>query len=88
MTARAKLTEGPVGRQLLTLAAPMLGGTFAMTAIRRPCIYGLSTEMLRQCWIAYAGRPVGCCTVTSSDIIVAAQETGEVVFCGSASDEG
>lgn len=32
MTARAKLTEGPVGRQLLTLAVPMLGGTFAMTA--------------------------------------------------------
>ncbi len=56
--------------------------------IRRPCIYGLSTEMLRQCWIGYAGRPAGYCAVTSSDIIVAAQETGEVVFCGSAGDEG
>ena len=56
--------------------------------IRRPCICGLPTETLRRCWIAYAGRPTGYCMVTSSDIIVVAQETGEVVFCGSANDEG
>ena len=55
--------------------------------IRRPCVYGLPAEKLRQCWIAYAGRPAGCCTVTGGDIIVVAQRTGEVVFCGSASDE-
>ena len=56
--------------------------------IRRPCVYGLPTEMLRRCWIAYAGRPADYCMVASSDIIVVAQETGEVVFCGSANDEG
>ena len=28
------------------------------------------------------------CMLASSDIIVVAQETGEVIFCGSANDEG
>jgi len=31
-TSRGKLTEGPVGRHLIALAVPMLGGTFAITA--------------------------------------------------------
>jgi hypothetical protein len=52
------------------------------------CVHGLTPETLRRCWIAYAGRPSGYCIVASSDIIVVAQETGEVVFCGSANDEG
>jgi hypothetical protein len=56
--------------------------------IRRPCVYGLTPQTLRRCWIAYAGRLVGYCMVASSDIIVVAQRTGEVVFCGSAKDEG
>jgi len=33
-------------------------------------------------------RAASNCAVASSDIIVVAQETGEVVFCGSANDEG
>jgi hypothetical protein len=33
-------------------------------------------------------RPVSYCMLASSDIVVVAQETGEVVFCGSANDEG
>ena len=56
--------------------------------IRRPCVYGLTPETLLRCWIAYAGRPAGYCMVASSDIIAVAQETGEVIFCGSANDEG
>jgi len=56
--------------------------------IQRPRIHGLPTEMLRRCWIAYAERPADCCMVASSDIIVVTQETGEIVFCWSANDEG
>jgi hypothetical protein len=56
--------------------------------IRRPGICNLPTEMLRRCWIAYAGQPEHSFMLASSDIIVVAQETGEVVFCGSANDEG
>ena len=56
--------------------------------IRRPCVDGLPTETLKRCWIAYAKRPASYCMVASSDIIVVAQETGEVVFVGSAHDEG
>jgi hypothetical protein len=56
--------------------------------IRRPCIYNLPTEKLLRCWIAYAGRPADYGMVASSDIIAVAQETGEVVFVGSANDEG
>ena len=56
--------------------------------IRRPCIYGLPTETLLRCWIAYARRPASYCMVASSDIIVVARETGEIVFAGLANDEG
>jgi hypothetical protein len=56
--------------------------------IRRPRVDGLTRETLRQCWIAYAKRPASYCMVASSDIIVVAQGTGEVVFCGLANDEG
>jgi hypothetical protein len=56
--------------------------------IRRPCIYGLPSETLRRCWIAYAKRPSSYCMVASSDIIVVAQETGEVVFFGAAKRRG
>jgi hypothetical protein len=56
--------------------------------IRRSGICNLPTEMLRRCWIAYAGQPEHSFMLASSDIIVVAQETGEVVFCGSANDEG
>jgi hypothetical protein len=45
-------------------------------------------EKLRQCWIAYAGRPANYCAIASSDIVVVARETGEVIFCGAANDEG
>jgi hypothetical protein len=55
--------------------------------IRRPCVYGLPTEALRRRWIAYAGRSAYC-MVASSDVIIVAQETGEVVFCGLANVEG
>lgn len=48
----------------------------------------MPTVTLRRCWIAYAGRLAEYRLVASSDIIVVAQETGEVVFCGSANDEG
>jgi hypothetical protein len=56
--------------------------------IRRPRVDGLPSERLRRCWIAYAKRPASYCMVASSDIIVVGQETGEVVFAGSANDEG
>jgi hypothetical protein len=56
--------------------------------IRRPCVYGLQTETLLRCWIAYAKRPANYCAVVASDIVVVAQETGEVRFAGPANDEG
>jgi hypothetical protein len=56
--------------------------------IRRPCIYGLRPETLLRCWVAYAKRPASYCALASSDIVVVAQETGEVLFSGSANDEG
>jgi hypothetical protein len=31
--------------------------------IRRPCIYGLTPQTLRRCWIAGAGPPAGYCMV-------------------------
>ena len=50
--------------------------------VRRPCVSGLMPEALRRCWIAYGERPTDYGMVASSDIIVMAQETGEVVFWG------
>ena len=42
MRNKATLTEGPVGRRLFLLAAPMLGGTFAMTAFHLADTYFVS----------------------------------------------
>ena len=42
MQHRAQLTEGPVGRTLLRLAVPMLGGTFAITAFNLADAYFVS----------------------------------------------
>ena len=42
MRPGARLTEGPVGRSLVLLALPMLGGTFAMTAFNLADTYFVS----------------------------------------------
>ena len=42
MTRRATLTEGPVGRQLITLTIPMIGGIFAMSAFHLTDTYFVS----------------------------------------------
>ena len=50
---------------------------------RRSSLYGVA---LGASWIAYAeGRITG---LRSSDIVVISRITGEVLYCGSAGDEG
>jgi hypothetical protein len=56
--------------------------------MRRPHIDGPPAAMRRRCRVAYAMRRTDYCMVASGDIIVLAQETGEVVFCGWANEEG
>jgi len=53
---------------------------------RKPSMYMVRPVSLHDCWICYL-EPKGM-MLTSSEIIVVARETGEVVYAGSASDEG
>jgi hypothetical protein len=52
----------------------------------RPRIYGLDDDVLSEAWIAYVDR--GLCRIGSSEIVVVSKETGEVLYHGSANDEG
>jgi hypothetical protein len=56
--------------------------------IRRPRNDGLTTGTLRCCWVACSKCPASYCMVASSHIVVVAQQTGEIIFVGSANDEG
>jgi len=53
---------------------------------RAPVIWGFPEDRLRSCWIAYLERPVR--GLFSSTVILVHGQTGEVLFCGSANDEG
>jgi hypothetical protein len=56
--------------------------------IRRACNDGLTTGTLRCCWVACSKCPASYRMVASSDIVVVAQQTGEIIFAGSPSHEG
>jgi len=53
---------------------------------RAPSIFGLPEDRLRDCWIAYVDKPLR--GHSSSEVIVVDAATGEVVYAGSANDEG
>jgi hypothetical protein len=53
---------------------------------RAPSIYGFPPERLRDCWIAYVDRPLR--GLFSSEVILIDAATGEVLYAGSANDEG
>ena len=50
---------------------------------REPTLYGIDVA---RCWIAYIDRPVR--GLMSSEIVLVAKDTGEIVYAGSANDEG
>jgi hypothetical protein len=51
---------------------------------RRPAIYG--GPELSTCWVAYAERPIR--GLFSSDVVLISRVSGEVLYSGSAHDEG
>ena len=52
---------------------------------RAPVPYGLR-EPLADCWVAYIESDA--IAIQSSDIVVITKRTGEIIYCGSANDEG
>jgi hypothetical protein len=52
---------------------------------RPPLIYGLR-EPLENCWVAYVHRPL--MGLRPSEIVIISRNTGDVVYSGSAGDEG
>jgi hypothetical protein len=78
-----------VAQQYLT-THPELGQGLAIRDVysleeidfRRPAIYA----QLENCWIAYVERPHS--GLVSSMIVVVSKNSGEVVYAGSANDEG
>ncbi|MBU4014258.1 MAG: hypothetical protein KJ550_12470 [Proteobacteria bacterium] len=53
---------------------------------RRPCIYNYSDEKMKNYWIAYVNIPKEM--ISSSTILLISKETGEIIYVGSANDEG
>jgi len=52
----------------------------------KPSLYLTRPVRLEDCWVCYLEpRPM---MLASSEIVVASRETGEVVYAGSANDEG
>jgi hypothetical protein len=63
-------------------------GVYALAELdhREPTVYGVD---LQHCWIAYVQREqTGVLVIRSSDIVLVSMTTGDVVYAGSASDEG
>ena len=54
---------------------------------RRPCIYNYSDEKMKNYWIAYVNIPSKE-MISSSTILLISKETGEIIYAGSANDEG
>jgi hypothetical protein len=55
---------------------------------RPPCVYGVTEEMMRSCWIAYLVGPLSGRALTSSEVIIISNTTGRIIYAGSANDEG
>ncbi|MDO9567249.1 MAG: hypothetical protein Q7J15_10965 [Candidatus Desulfaltia sp.] len=55
---------------------------------RRPCIYGHPDEKMKNYWIAYLSIPSKRIMLSSSTILLISKETGEIIYAGSANDEG
>jgi len=53
---------------------------------RRPCIYNYPDEKMKNYWIAYVNIPKEM--ISSSTILLISKETGEIIYVGSANDEG
>lgn len=54
---------------------------------RKPCLYNVSEESLKQSWIAYTEIPE-VFALQSSIIVVVLKDNGKIIYAGSASDEG
>ena len=55
---------------------------------RKPCIYYVRPFDIEKCWIAYLDGPWTGLALKSSDIAIISRDSGEVVYAGTASDEG
>jgi hypothetical protein len=54
---------------------------------REPAMYWVSRVSLEECWLVYcSGSDLPC--LSSSKIVAVSKHTGEVVYAGSAHDEG
>lgn len=62
------------------------GAELMQQGIRQPNIYGLRYA-LEDCWIAYLVSDTPY-SIRASDVVIVRDETGEVVYHGSAHDEG
>ena len=51
--------------------------------IREPTLYGIDVA---RCWIAYIDRPLR--GIMSSEVVLVSKDSGEIVYAGSANDEG
>ncbi|MDQ6871216.1 MAG: hypothetical protein M3037_04300 [Gemmatimonadota bacterium] len=71
-----------VARGLGTGVRSVLG--FDELKVRAPVLY--RGPDLRKCWIAYAERPLR--GLFASNIVLIDRESGEVLYSGSANDEG
>jgi hypothetical protein len=50
---------------------------------RAPMLYGVDVA---RCWMAYVDRPLR--GLMSSEIVLVAKDSGDIVYSGSANDEG
>jgi hypothetical protein len=50
---------------------------------REPCLYAVDVA---RCWIAYVDRPLR--GLMSSEIVLVAKDSGDIVYSGTANDEG
>jgi hypothetical protein len=51
---------------------------------RPPCLYG--GPDLEQCWIVYVARPIR--GLEASTVVLVSMTSGEILYAGSANDEG
>jgi hypothetical protein len=54
---------------------------------RRPAPYFARPVRQEECWVCYL-EPQGRMMLTSSEIIIVSNDTGDVVYAGAAGDEG
>lgn len=70
------------GRAHLPLVREVLAGN---EVVRPPTVYGLGVP-IEECWIAYLDS--GRTGIYSSDVLIVSKEDGQVLYSGSAGDEG